>query len=39
MSLVSFVDTPKFEDYQKRFAEHYTLTRRPDGIEGNWIRT
>src|ERR1700720_2338450 len=32
MSLSSFVDTPKFEDYKKRFAEHYKLTRRPDGV-------
>src|ERR1700736_1312793 len=31
MSLVSFVDTPKFEEYKKRFAEHYKLTPRPDG--------
>ena len=32
MSLSSFVDTPKFEEYRKRFAEHYKLTRRPDGV-------
>ena len=32
MSLVSFVDTPKFEQYKERFKEHYKLTRRPDGV-------
>lgn len=38
MSLVSFVDTPKFEDYKERFKDYYKLTRRPDGIDENWIR-
>jgi enoyl-CoA hydratase/carnithine racemase len=32
MSLVSFVDTPKFAEYKERFKEHYKLTRRPDGV-------
>ncbi|HEY6770742.1 MAG TPA: hypothetical protein VI386_38870, partial [Candidatus Sulfotelmatobacter sp.] len=30
--MVSFVDTPKFQDYKERFKEHYKLTRRPDGV-------
>ena len=32
MSLTSFVPTPKFEEYQERFKEHYRLERRADGV-------
>jgi len=32
MSLTSFVSSPEFEDYQKRFKEHYKMQRRPDGV-------
>ncbi len=32
MSLTSFVQTPGFEEYSKRFAEHYKMTRRADGV-------
>ena len=32
MSLVPFVPTPKFEDYQERFKDHFRLERRADGV-------
>jgi enoyl-CoA hydratase/carnithine racemase len=32
MSLTSFVSSPEFDDYQKRFKEHYKMQRRPDGV-------
>ncbi|MFA7282818.1 MAG: enoyl-CoA hydratase/isomerase family protein, partial [Sterolibacterium sp.] len=32
MSLQDFVATPKFEEYQERFKNHYKLERRPDGV-------
>jgi enoyl-CoA hydratase/carnithine racemase len=32
MSKVGFVSTTTFEEYQKRFADHYTLDRRSDGV-------
>ena len=32
MSLVDFVDTPKFAEYKERFKQHYKLERREDGV-------
>src|SRR6266851_5053881 len=32
MSLVDFVHTLKFEEYQERFKQHYKLDRREDGV-------
>jgi enoyl-CoA hydratase/carnithine racemase len=32
MSLVPFVETPRFEDYQARFKDHFKLERRADGV-------
>lgn len=32
MSLQEFVATPKFEDYQERFKNHYKMDRRNDGV-------
>src|ERR1700757_4089639 len=32
MSLSPFVPTPKFEDYQDRFKDHFKLERRADGV-------
>lgn len=32
MSLTQFVPTPKFEEYKKRFKEHFKLERRADGV-------
>lgn len=32
MSMQSFVPTPDFEEYSKRFEEFYTMTRREDGV-------
>ena len=32
MSMQSFIPTPDFEDYSKRFEEFYTMTRRQDGV-------
>jgi len=32
MSLQDFVSTPKFEEYQERFKDHYKLERRQDGV-------
>jgi enoyl-CoA hydratase/carnithine racemase len=32
MSIQEFVQTPRFDDYQKLFADHYRLTRRADGV-------
>ena len=32
MSLSPFVPTPKFEDYQERFKDHFKLERRADGV-------
>lgn len=32
MSLQDFVVTPKFEEYQERFKDHYKLERRADGV-------
>jgi enoyl-CoA hydratase/carnithine racemase len=32
MSLSPFVPTPKFDDYQERFKEHFRLERRHDGV-------
>jgi hypothetical protein len=32
MSLVPFVPTPKFADYQERFKDHFKLERRADGV-------
>lgn len=32
MSLQDFVTSPKFEDYQARFKDHYKLERRADGV-------
>jgi enoyl-CoA hydratase/carnithine racemase len=32
MSLVPFVEPPRFEDYQARFKDHFKLERRADGV-------
>ena len=32
MSLTKFVPTPEFDEYKKRFEEHYKMERRPDGV-------
>ncbi len=32
MSLSSFVPTVEFDEYSKRFAEHYQMSRREDGV-------
>lgn len=32
MSLVGFVPTPEFESYRERFAEHFKMERRDDGV-------
>jgi len=32
MSLVPFVETPRFEEYQARFKDHFKLERRADGV-------
>lgn len=32
MSLQEFIQTPEFDEYKERFKDHYTLTRRPDGV-------
>ena len=32
MSLTKFVPTPDFNEYSKRFKEHYKLERRTDGV-------
>jgi enoyl-CoA hydratase/carnithine racemase len=32
MSLQKFIPTPEFDEYKERFKEHYTLTRREDGV-------
>ena len=32
MSLMDFVDTPKFAEYKERFKQHYKLERREDGV-------
>ena len=32
MSQVKFVPSPEFGDYKERFKEHFTLTRREDGV-------
>src|SRR6201997_89350 len=32
MSLSSFVPTVEFDEYRKRFAEHYQMSRREDGV-------
>src|SRR5580692_7895631 len=32
MSLSSFVPTVEFDEYSKRFAEHYQMSRRADGV-------
>ena len=32
MSLTNFLPTPKFEEYQERFKNHYKLERREDGV-------
>src|SRR5579871_4726272 len=32
MSLSPFVPTPKFEEYQERFKDHFKLERRADGV-------
>ena len=32
MSLTNFIPTPKFEEYQERFQDHYKLERRADGV-------
>ena len=32
MSLTNFVPTPDFDEYSARFAEHYNMERRDDGV-------
>src|ERR1700738_5299779 len=32
MSLVDFVQSPKFDEYKERFKQHYKLERREDGV-------
>jgi enoyl-CoA hydratase/carnithine racemase len=32
MSQANFVRSPEFNDYKERFKEHFTLTRREDGV-------
>ncbi len=32
MSLTRFVQTPDFDEYSERFKEHYTMSRRGDGV-------
>jgi enoyl-CoA hydratase/carnithine racemase len=32
MSLQKFIPTPEFDEYKERFKDHYTLSRREDGV-------
>ncbi len=32
MSLVKFLPTPKFDEYQEHFKDFYNMSRRPDGV-------